>query len=202
MPWMRKSKKKWSESTALAVIVAVVLVVGVYLFPMRTSLGQGINERVAVAWQAVLDPETGVQYYRMTFTDGSFLQYPIHGLPKSLFIRKSVDGSRMSQNNLADVIESAYAQNPTGVEQTLGTWHNVPNKIHPFNEEPIAYSAGLLQALTQAGLNPSRVGGPNIPPGSVSKAQLKRGPLQIDTQSDANTLAQCQPGQRPPVLAG
>lgn len=197
---MPGKRKKWSESTAIAVAVSIVLVIGVYLFPMQTSLGQGINERVATGWQAVYEPSTGQEYYRMTFNDGSFLQYPITGLPHSLFTRHLQDGSLISASNLVGVIESAYAQDAKGVEQTLGTWHNVPDRLHPFNEEPVAYTAQLLSAMTVAGFNPSVVGGPNIPPGSVSKSRLQSGMLQIDTKSDGNTLAQCQPGETPLVL--
>lgn len=196
----RRKRKKWSESTALAVVVSVVLVVGVYLFPMPTSLGQGVNERVATGWQAVYMPSTGQEYYRMTFNDSSYLQYPISGLPRSLFTKHTIDGSLISKSNLIGVIESAYVHNAKGVEQTLGTYHNVPDRLHPFDEEPVAYTAQLLQVMAKDGFNPSTVGGPNIPPGSVSKSQLKGGMLQIDTKSDGNTLAQCQPGQRPLVL--
>lgn len=196
---LKKGMSRMGSTTA-AIVVALILAIGAYLFPMRTSLGQGIDERVAVGWEGVLDPSTNQEFYRMTFQDGSYLEYPVQGLSHSLFSGRTQDGRLTTKLNVVDVIVTAYKQNPKGVEQTLGTYHNVPSLLHPFNEEPVAYTASLLGDVAHAGFNLSLVGGPNIPPGIVQTLHLGNGVLHIDTASDGNTLAQCQPGQRPSVL--
>lgn len=195
-----RGAKKWSESTALAIGVAVVLLIGAYLFPMHTSLGQGIDERLVVGWQAVMVPDTNVQYYRMEFQDGSFLQYPIRGVPTQWFVKRTPDSDLATKLNLVPVAEIAFKQNPRGVEHTLGTWANVPSLFHPFNEEPIAYTPAFLNALQSIGFNPARIGGPNLPPGSLGTTSLTGGVLHIDTQPNGNTIKQCSPGQTPAVL--
>lgn len=193
-------RRKRSESMVFVIGVAVLLLIGAYMVPMRTSLAQGIEERTAVGWQAVMVPESHVQYYRMNFADGSFFQFKITGLQTNLFDTKSADGNLATAMNLPAVMQTAYRENPRNVERTLGTYRNVPSVLHPFSEEPIAYSAQLLQDLAKEHLNPSEFGGPNIPPGAVPVKKLEGAVLHIDTKSNNNTILQCKPGATPVTL--
>jgi hypothetical protein len=95
-------------------------------------------------------------------------------------------------------IEAAYKYNSQGVENMLGT----------FNDDlPVAYSAGLINYMAQAGFNPASVGGPNIPPGSVTQAMMPNGYLMIDTPGPDGYVnnaggKQLNLGETPPALAG
>jgi hypothetical protein len=90
-------------------------------------------------------------------------------------------------------IEAAYRYNPEGVERALGTFHN---------GVPVAYSAGLIAYMARVGFNPAVVGGPNIPPGSVTQAMMPNGYLLIDQIGQDGWAVQLNPGETPAALAG
>jgi hypothetical protein len=96
-------------------------------------------------------------------------------------------------------IQAAYKYNPQGVKWALGTATNT--------DAPVAYSAGLINFMAKAGFNPAVVGGPNIPPGSVTSAMMPNGYLLIDTPGSNGFVngsggKQLNPGETPPALAG
>ena len=90
-------------------------------------------------------------------------------------------------------IEDAYKVNPQGVERALGTFSN---------DTPVAYSSGLIAYMARVGFNPAVVGGPNIPPGSVTPAMMPNGYLLIDQIGPGGWAVQLNPGETPAALAG
>ncbi len=192
-----KTKFGWTNSMGFVIAVAIILLIGALIVPMRTSLGQGIDERVIDAWYGVYNIDTGKYYFHVSFADGSYRETPMNPIAKSYFVTKANNNTLMTQKNLIPVIEAAYAADKTAVQTDLGTYDNAPAVFHPFSNEPVAYSVGLLQAMTQAHFNPESVGGPDVPPGSVPLAKLGGGSLQIDTQVNGNTIRQCKPGEVP-----
>lgn len=197
---VKKVKMFQRNSMTFVFGVAVLLLLGAYIVPMKTSIGQGVEERTAVGWQAVLSQQTHKEFYRMNFADGSFLQFAITGIPQNLFQSKTKDGYLGTTEDLPVVIDAAYRQNPTHLERTLGTYHNAPSLFHPFSEVPIAYSTNFLKVLAQKSINLKAYGGPDISPGSVDLSKLPGGVLHIDTKANDNTLVQCAPGQTPYTL--
>lgn len=75
------------------------------------------------------------------------------------------EGDTQKLDSIA-AIEDADKVNPQGVERALGTFNN---------DVPIAYSSGLIAYMARVGFNPASVGGPNIPPGSVTQAMMPDG---------------------------
>lgn len=76
------------------------------------------------------------------------------------------------------------------------------NALGTFNNDvPIAYSAGLINYMASVGFNPAVVGGPNIPPGSVTSSMMPNGYLLIDQIGSDGWAVQLNPGQTPAVLA-
>ncbi|QSO51867.1 hypothetical protein JZ785_24375 [Alicyclobacillus curvatus] len=196
-----KTKFKWTNSMGFVIAVAVILLIGALIVPMRTSLGQGIDERVIDAWYGVYNIDTGKYYFHVSFGDGSYRETPMNPIAKSYFVTKTDNNTLMTEQNLIPVIEAAYAKDKIAVQTDLGTYNNAPGMFHPFSDEPVAYSVGLLKAMTDAHFNPKSVGGPDVAPGSVPLAKLGGASLQIDTQSNGNTIRQCKPGQVPFQLA-
>ena len=90
-------------------------------------------------------------------------------------------------------IEDVYKVNPQGVESALGTFSN---------DTPVAYSSGPIAYMARVGFNPAVVGGPNIPPGSVTPAMMPNGYLLIDQIGPGGWAVQLNPGETPAALAG
>lgn len=200
MGWcvVQRVRGKLSNSMIFVFTVAVLMLVLSFVIPMRSSLAQGIDENVAVSWQGVIVSGSNTEYYRMNYSDGHFLEVPIHGLPVTMFTETLPDGSKATKANLESVMLVAYKVNPQGLDKTLGTYGNVPAPFRPFSEYPIAYSSKLVNVLANENINPADFGGPDIPPGSITAKKLSGGVLQIDTKRNQNTLIQCKPGQSPP----
>ncbi len=89
-------------------------------------------------------------------------------------------------------IEAAYNINGQ-VMHALGTL---------ANDYPIAYSSGLIAYMARVGFNPAVVGGPNIPPGSVTSAMMPNGYLLVDQVGSDGWAVQLSPGQTPAAMAG
>ncbi|KPV42138.1 hypothetical protein [Alicyclobacillus ferrooxydans] len=196
-----KSKFQWTNSMTFVIVVAVILLIGASLVPMRSSLGQGINERVIDAWYGVYNLDTKTYQFRLVFNDGSQIEIPMKSIPQTDFVTKSDSTTMLTNPNIIPAIQAAYQADSKTLQTFLGTYNNAPAVLHPFSDAPVAYSVGVIQAMAKAGFNPKSVGGPNIVPGSVPVAKLNGGSLQIDTAADGNTITQCHPGQVPLQLA-
>lgn len=196
-----KSKVKWTNSMVFVIVVALILLVGATLVPLRTSLGQGINEHVIDAWYGVYNLDTKTYQLRIVFDDGSQNEIQMNPIPQSDFVQKADSNTLLTKPNFVPAIQAAYKADSRVLQTVLGTYNNAPAVLHPFSDEPVAYSIGLLQAMAKAGFNPKSVGGPNIVPGSVPLSKLNGNALQIDTKADGNVIRQCQPGEVPLQLA-
>ncbi|MCF8565344.1 hypothetical protein LLE49_11510 [Alicyclobacillus tolerans] len=183
-----------------AFIGAVALAGLAYVFPMRTSLGQGITENVLTAWVGTYDPANHIYELKMEYGDGTSTDIPMAALPMSDFTNRSSSRLWYTQNDLTAALERAHQQSPSGLEQQLGTHANVAAFGRPFSGSPVAYSTEFLKVLQSKGINPKQFGGPDIPPGTVDYAKLPDGILHIDTLADGNTIHQLLPGQIPPLL--
>lgn len=188
------------QSMPFAIGIAVILLIGAYIVPMTTSLGQGVDEHVVTGWQAGMDRISGKEMLIVNHSGEAPSAVPIEGLPKSLFTIPKNDGTVLTPLNQVSILMDAYRQAPQAVEEQFGTHNNAPRLFHPFSNEPIAYSAGFLKTLSKLNLNPDTFGGPDIPPNVYSYTNLPSGQLQIDTRENANTILQCQPGEAPSVL--
>lgn len=195
-----KVKLNWMNSMGFVIVVALILVLGSLIVPMRTSLGQGIDERVLMGWYGVYNIDTGKYYFRVSFADGSYKETAMKPIDKHYFTHKTDNNTLMTNENLLPVIEAAYAADNRAVATDLGTYNNAPGFLHPFSDEPVAYDPNLVKAMASLNFNPKSVGGPDIPPGSVPLDRLNGGSLQIDTKANGNTIRQCHPGEIPPQL--
>lgn len=199
----KTSASRWRErlqSMPFVLAMACLLLALAVAVPLHSSLGQGVDEVVVVGWRGVHDQSTGTYAVRILHADGSFVDSPLPRVASRLFTRSSGAGMRMTPDDLPFLLILAYKTDPRTLESALGTYGNAASFFSPFPTYPVAYSAGFLRALALRKFNPERVGGPDIPPGSVPLTRLSGGMLPVDTGSDANTIVQCQPGEMPPAL--
>lgn len=185
------------DSIPVAVAVAVILMIGALMFPMRTSLGQGIGEFVVTGWRGVYDPVSKSYQFRIEYSDGTYHDTAMKHLSLSLFAKHLNRETWMTPLDSTQVLAAAYQKDPQGLEKSLGTYHNVPGFMTPFAQAPVAYSVSFLRDLAAKNINLSEYGGPDLPPASIATRTLSKFNLQIDTLSDANTLSQCRPGETP-----
>ena len=197
---MLKTKLFKTNSMAFAVVGAVVILLLVSLFPMNTSLAQGIDEGIVAGWKGVYDPTDHLYNLRFLYQDGTYADYPLPALPLSDFRDRSSVTLWTTQMDFLPALQASYQANASKIQYELGTRGNVATFANPFPGNPIAYTVGFLRDLERLHVNPKSFGGPDIPPGSVPYSKVTGGVLQIDTQSNGNTIIQLQPGQVPPVL--
>lgn len=188
-------------SMKFSLAVAALLLVGALLFPMTTSLGQGVEEASVTGWTGVYEPDQHVYVLRILHSDGSSADDPMQALPASAFTRHGDNGTMLTDIDAIPAIAAAYAANAQRLEEDLGTHSNVASFAHPFSHIAVAYTPAFLRALAARGINPDKFGGPNVPPGSVPYNKLRSGLLQVDTAADGNIIRQCLPGEIPPELA-
>ena len=91
----------------------------------------------------------------------------------------------IKETDSVGAIEAAYSINGQ-VMHALGTL---------ANDYPIAYSSGLIAYMARVGFNPAVVGGPNIPPGSVTSAMMPNGYLLVDQVGSDGWAVQLSPAQ-------
>ncbi|KYP80011.1 hypothetical protein [Ferroacidibacillus organovorans] len=189
-----------TNSVIFMVIVAALLLIATMFYPVSTSLGQGINENVISRFAGVYNISSHqfvLAFYNQNTEQG---EVPIAPLPLSLFHASAIPNQRVTQDDLPALLTDAMQTNATLLEQELGTNYNAPGFLAPFPHSPVAYTVSFLKDLAKQKMNLAAFGGPNIPPGSVPYGKLPGGVLHIDTKADGNVIAQCQPGQTPPVL--
>ncbi|KUO96276.1 hypothetical protein [Ferroacidibacillus organovorans] len=189
-----------TSSVTFMVIVAALLLVATMFYPISTSLGQGVNENVISRFAGVYNQSSHLfvlAFYNQNTEQG---EVPLSPLPLSLFHPSSVPNQMVTQNDLPVLLTDAMQSHATLLEQELGTHYNAPGFLAPFPHSPVAYTVTFLKDLAKQKINLAAFGGPNIPPGSVPYQKLPGGVLHIDTKADGNVIAQCQPGQTPPVL--
>ena len=189
-----------TNSMAFVLIVAVLLLVVAFVFPMKTSLGQGIDEHIIVDWRGGYNPNTDQGFFRVDYSDGTYRDIPAGKLMLSQYNQHVDPATWLTPPYLQNALGAAYHSNKVGLKRLLGTNDNAPSVFHPFPQAPVAYSKALLTVLNRENINLSQFGGPNIPPNSVPMEKLTGGILQIDTAADGNTLAQCLPGAIPSQL--
>ncbi len=189
------------DSIPFAVAVAVILMIGALMFPMRTSLGQGIGEFVVTGWRGVYDPVSQSYHLRIEYADGTYHETAMKPLSLNLFTKHVDRETWTTPLDDTAALSAAYQKDPQGLEKALGTYHNVPGFMTPFAQAPVAYSVSFLKALAAKNINLGKFGGPDLPPSAIATRSLSKYNLQIDTLSDANTLSQCRPGETPPEWA-
>jgi hypothetical protein len=188
------------KSTKSIFVVAGILLLLAVVFPMTTSLGQGVDPHVVVGWQGVYNPQSHTYRFRVNYQDGTYDESPMKPLPVAAFSQHKADGLWLTGLNDVAALKSGYEQSPGDIANDFGTHRNVPSLFAPFAQKPIAFSKSFVESLAALKLNLKDFGGPNIVPGSVPVAKLKNDILQIDTLADGNTLHQCEPGQTPAAL--
>lgn len=189
-----------SNPMLFTILGAVLILILVSLFPMSTSIGQGINEGIINGFEGVYDPVDHLYNLRFLYQDGSYVDIPMNSLPVADYSNHSQQSLWVTPLDYIPALQAGYQKDPNQVRDQLGTRNNVASFGHPFPGKPIAYTVTFLKAISAEQMNPKEFGGPNIPPGSVPYNKLSGGMLQIDTQSNANTIVQVQPGMTPPVL--
>lgn len=192
-----KNKKPMSIGKMLG-IAALLLAAGLFIH-VPTALGQDIAEHLVTGWQGVYQPSDEQSFLEVFYQGDNPVLIPIGNLPQSWFTKK---GPHQWETTLDDPrVIRLYASSHLGsLQEMLGTRNNVASLSVIFPAGPVAYTSGLLQAMTRLKLNPDAFGGPNIPPGSVPIHQLTNGLLHIDTAVNNNTLTQCAPSQMPQEL--
>jgi hypothetical protein len=196
-PGKRRSS---SRSMVFVVGVAVLLLVGAYMVPMQTSLGQGVSEHVVIGWRGAYRPVSHRTTFELLYNNGTYANITLGTENPADFSQHVSATEWVTPTDSVQSIRWAEQANPSELSYLLGTSNNAPRPFHPFAESPVAYSAALLRDLQKNNVNPKEFGGPNIVPGSVPIASLPSGELQIDTTAGGNKLAQCQPGQTPAAL--
>lgn len=195
-------KKSWLKSNSMVVPIvgAVVILVLIMLFPMSTSLGQGINEGIVNGFEGVYDPGDQLYNLRFLYQGGAYVDVPMNKLPAADFTNHSQQGQWTTSLNYLPALQAGYQRDPNQVRAELGTRNNVATFANPWPGKPIGYTVQFLKGLSAQNINPMQFGGPNIPPGSVPYSKLSGGVLQIDTASNGNTIIQTKTGMVPEVL--
>lgn len=176
--------------------IALALVLLVIAMPMRTSLGQGIEEFKVLNWQGEYQVDTGHFFLRVNGAASAPIRIRIPSMPTRDFTQHQAL-TWFTKPNLPSVMQKAFETHPQQVESALGTHDNVFTMHAVFPRQPVAYTAGFLRALKRMGVNPKVWGGPDVPPRGLA---IHDTILQIDTRPDADTLVQCGPGVMPPEL--
>ncbi len=187
---MGLQRVEWWWGIALALVLLVIAI------PMRTSLGQGIEEFQVVNWQGEYQVDTGHFFLRVNGAASAPIRIPTASMPIRYFTQHR-GLTWFTEPNLPAVMQKAFATHPRQVESALGTHDNVFTMRAVFPRQPVAYTAGFLRALKGMGINPKVWGGPDVPPRGVP---IHDRILQIDTRPDVDTLVQCAPGAMPPEL--
>lgn len=187
---MGLQRVEWWWGIALALVLLVIAI------PMRTSLGQGIQEFQVVNWQGEYQVDTGHFFLRVNGATNAPIQIRIPSMPTRYFTQHQ-GLNWFTMPNLRPVMQKAFAAHPSQVESALGTHDNVFTMDAVFPRQPVAYTPGFLRALKRMGVNPMVWGGPDVPPRGWA---IHDRTLQIDTRPDRDTLVQCAPGVMPPEL--
>ncbi len=196
--WLEK--RLHVHSMAFMIIVPAVLLLMMVIFPLTTSLGQGVNENVITGFVGVYVVGSHQYYARFYYQGGSEEEIPIRSLNAKSFVRRSSSSMWFTVMDNPIALSAAYQQNSRQLQRVLGTYYNAPGIAAPFPRSPVGYAGHFLQVMAVQKINPATYGGPDIPPGSVPYRKLENGVLHVDTLQDGNTIAQCQPGQIPPQL--
>ncbi len=196
--WLEK--RLHVHSMAFMIIVPAVLLVLMVIFPLTTSLGQGVNENIITGFEGVYVVQSHQYYARFFYEGGSQEEIPIRTLSAIVLTKHSSSALWYTVLDNPVVLMAAYQENAQQLERVLGTYYNAPGIAAPFPRSPVGYASLFLQVLATKKVNPATYGGPDIPPGSVPYRKLGNGVLHVDTLQDGNTITQCKPGQIPPQL--
>ena len=108
------AKPAWLKTNSMlfTILGAVLLLVLVSLFPMSTSLAQGINEGIITGFEGVYDPGNQIYNLRFLYQDGTYVDLPMTALPVSDYSNHSQKSMWTTPMDFVPALKAGYEKSP------------------------------------------------------------------------------------------